>query len=156
GVALGFVAVFATMAAQTGRWDAFFLTQAGYGYGLSDPFGTLFTHLAPLVKEAPFSVRWATALQTLWVTAFVGFLGVTALRERRDPVRWMLVAYVIAFWAFPLVLGGSLSLYRAEALLLPGAILLRAAPARVLVGFTVVAVALSWPIAAAFLTGEIV
>ena len=54
-------------------------------------------------------------------------LSVRAWRERPA-----LAAYCLLYWAFPLCLGGKLSLYRAEALLAPIVVMLPARAATLL------------------------
>jgi hypothetical protein len=81
-----------------------------------------------------------------------------ALRVRwRAGARDALVAlYVAVFWLAPLTLGGALSLYRAEALLLPAAALLPGAPRPIRAGFAAAALALSIPMGVLFFRGILV
>ena len=61
-----------------------------------------------------------------------------------------------AYWLFPLVIGGRLSLYRAEALLLPSVWLLRRTPTPALGLIIAGAMALAIPMARAFFQGTLV
>ena len=147
GVALGFLLVLAAMRAQTGHWNAYFLAQAKYGFHFA-PLDTLFSRLKPLVNaryrtEASF----AAGAQTLLVLAMMA-LG--CLRFRARP---LVAAYCVAFWAFPLCVGGHLSLYRAEALLVPLVALL---PERARLPLLFVAVPVSWAMSVAFFRGTLV
>ena len=147
GVALGFLAVLAVLRAQTGHWNAYFLAQAKYGFHFA-PLDTLFSRLKPLVNaryrtEASF----ATAAQTLLVLATV------ALSLAHFRARPLLAGYCLAFWAFPLCVGGHLSLYRAEALLVPAVALL---PERARLPLLAAAVPLSFAISVAFFRGALV
>jgi hypothetical protein len=63
---------------------------------------------------------------------------------------------VAAFWLAPLVLGGNLSLYRAEALLLPAVLLVPAFPRRLQLSLLAAAVALSVPMAWLFFRSALV
>ena len=155
GIAAGFGAAVAVMAAQTGVPDAFFLVQAGYGYGPSDPLHTLFVRLAPLFSGGGFLEK-AVALQSLLATALAALACVSAFGRRHDPVAFLLGGWAAAFWLFPLLLGGQISLYRAESLLLPSVALLREAPLALLVALAACACALSAPVALGFFRGVLV
>ena len=68
----------------------------------------------------------ATGAQTLLV------LFMLALSARSWRARPVVAAYCLLYWAFPLCLGGKLSLYRAEALLAPIVVMLPARAATLL------------------------
>jgi hypothetical protein len=110
-------------------WQAFFKVQRKYGFGGGWPQRALLERLAPLFD--PEGTLFP-ALQTLLVLLLM--LGVApclprALR-RADRERDVLLSlHALAFWLFPLLLGGGLSLHRADALLMPGAALARRLPA---------------------------
>ncbi len=158
GPALGLAAVLALMGAQTGAWDAFFRNQVqGFGYALSDPLATLGTRLVPLLAPRQAgTARVAAACQTVLVLLLVGWAGAEAIRDRADRTTALFGLTLAAFWLFPLLLGGQLSLYRAEALLLPGVWLLRRAPAPALGVILAGALALAVPMARAFFQGTLV
>ena len=155
GIGAGFVAAVAVMAVQTGLPDAFFLTQAAYGYGPSDPLHTLFVRVAPLFSSARFAEK-AAGFQSLLATALAALACAGAWQRRRDPFAFLLGAWAAAFWLFPLVLGGRISLYRAESLLLPSVALVREAPLPLLVLLAACAVAVSLPIALGFFRGILI
>lgn len=147
GVALGFLAVLAVMRVQTGHWNAYFLAQAKYGFHFA-PLDTLFSRLKPLVNaryrtEASF----AAGAQTLLVLAMMA-LGCLRFRARR-----LVAAYCVAYWVFPLCVGGHLSLYRSEALLVPLVALL---PERARLPLLAAAVPVSFAISVAFFLGTLV
>jgi hypothetical protein len=120
------VVVAAVMRQQTGRWDAYQLVQSKYGYGFA-PFEALLPRLKPLVNARyPNAASLAAAAQTVIVLVMV------ALSARSWRARPVLAAYCLLFWAFPLCLGGKLSLHRAEALLAPIVVLLPARAAGLL------------------------
>ena len=147
GVAAGFLLVLAVMQAQTGQWNAYFLAQAKYGFHFA-PLDTLFSRLKPLVNARyRTQASFAAGAQTLLVLAMMA-LGV--LRFRARP---LVAAYCIAYWAFPLCVGGHLSLYRAEALLVPLVALL---PERARVPLLAAAMPVSFAISVAFFRGTLV
>ena len=158
GPALGLGAVLALMAAQTGVWDAFFRNQVqGFGYGLSDPLGTLMSRLVPLFAwRSAGGALVAAACQTVLVLFIVGWAGAEAIRSRSEPVTALFGLTLATYWLFPLLVGGQLSLYRSEALLLPAVWLLRRAPAVVLGVILVAAVVLAIPMARGFFQGALV
>jgi hypothetical protein len=155
GVLGGFVCVLAALQMQAGAWDAYFRIQAHYGYKAGFFADALFARLKPLVNPRYRDAKgFVTGLQTLLCAALVVLV---ALRALRAGTRERLVAlYVAAFWLAPLTLGGPLSLYRAEALLLPGAALLPDAPRPVQAGFAAAAVGLSIPMGVLFFRGILV
>jgi hypothetical protein len=126
GVLLGFVAALAVFQVQTGAWNALFLSQAKYGHGIGNPLETLEAVGGPLLRGE--SRHWKNAIprvQTLLVALLVLVLVARPLsrwREAGPRERW-LALYGLAFWLFPLVMGRGVSLYRAESLLLPLALL---------------------------------
>ncbi|MGZ6058337.1 MAG: hypothetical protein ACXWLP_02675 [Myxococcaceae bacterium] len=158
GPVLGLGAVLAVMGVQTGAWDAFFRNQVqGFGYGLSDPLTSLGARLVPLlVWKRAGAADLAAASQTLLVLFLVGWAGAEAIRSRADPTTALFGLMLAAYWLFPLVIGGRLSLYRAEALLLPSVWLLRRTPTPALVLIIGGAMALAIPMARAFFQGTLV
>jgi hypothetical protein len=144
GAVAGFAIVLGVMRAQTGDWDAYFKIQAHYGYRPSFGIDALLSRLKPLVNARYRDAKGLFgALQTLLVLAIL----VAVLRQKREPI---IKSYFVAFWAAPLVLGGHLSLYRAEALLMPAALLLPSVP------FAIACIAISVPMAALFFTNVLV
>ena len=153
GSLLGYGAVLLLLQRQAGRTDAYFLVQAKYGYHLSLPFDALFARLKPIVNARyRTSLTLTTALQTLLSTAMVWI----ALVRRTSGRETLVLLCVAAFWLAPLVLGGNLSLYRAEALLLPVVLLVPAFPRPLQLLLAGWAVALSAPMASFFLRGALV
>ena len=71
-------------------------------------------------------------------------------------VHHLLLAYTLLFWAAPLTLGGQLSLYRTELLLLPAALLVLSLPKPLQRAFLVAAVAVSVPMDILFFRGVLV
>lgn len=146
-VCLGFAAVLLVMQLQTGHWNAYFMTQAKYGFHFA-PLDTLFSRLKPLVnaRYRDFT-SFAAGTQTLLVLVMIA-LSVRSWRAQPD-----LGAYAFAFWAFPLCVGGRLSLYRAESLLLP---MLPLLPRKALLPLLVAAVPIAFAMDVAFFRGTLV
>jgi hypothetical protein len=147
GVLAGLFLVLLVMRVETGRWDAYLLVQSRYAFGFA-PVDALFGRLKPIVNARfrdPKSL--STALQTL----FVLLLMALALRRwRRQP---LLALHALAFWMFPLCVGGRLSLHRAESLLAPMVSLL---PPRWLPALLLVASAIGFAVCVAFFRGTLV
>ena len=158
GPALGLGAVLVLMAVQTGFWDAFFRNQVqGFGYGLSDPLATLAARLSPLASwNRAGRAHVAAACQTVLVLVVVGWAGAEALRSRSEPTSALFGLLLAAYWLFPLLLGGRISLYRAEALLLPAVWLLRRAPAPALGLLLAAAIGVAVPMDRAFFEGTLI
>lgn len=72
------------------------------------------------------------------------------------PAQHLLLAYTLLFWATPLTLGGQLSLYRSELLLLPAALVVPSLPKPVQQGLLLAAVAISIPMDVLFFRGVLV
>ncbi len=157
GALLGFATVLAVQRAQTGVWNGYFLVQSHYGYSLTDPLDTLFSRIKPLLNaHYRTALSAVTAAQTALVTTLVSCAAAQALRRRRSSAARLVFVCTAAYWLFPLTVGGGVSLYRAESLLLPSIYLVRRSRMGVLVAFTIVAALLSIAMAAAFFRSQIV
>jgi hypothetical protein len=119
GIGAGVAAVFLTFQLEAGSWRSFFQVQAAYHYS-GNFLDTLGAQLKPLVNARYRNPRkFATAAQTLVVLAFAVTLATQWWRRRAEPRVSLLLLYLAVFWCAPLALGGRLSLYRSESLLLP-------------------------------------
>jgi hypothetical protein len=117
GVCAGLAVVLVVMRIQTGSWSAFPLIQSKYEFHFA-PLDALFARLKPLVNPR---YRDASSFATAAQTALVLVLLASSLAAfRRRP---LLALYCCAYWVLPLCLGGRISLHRAEALLVPMAVL---------------------------------
>ena len=125
--ALGFALVLLLHQLAVSDWQAFFKVQRKYGFSLRWPQQTLADRLAPLAADGTLF----PTLQTLLVASLMlAMLVALALRWRRLGASDTLVSlHALVYWLSPLVLGGGLSLHRAEALLMPAAVLTRRLPA---------------------------
>ena len=120
GPVIGFALVLLDHQLSVGAWNAFFLTQEKYQHGIHNPVSVLLERFANL-----FSWRqgWQVALQS-GMAAVLVFAGAAsaarALRHRQEqPGDVAVAAHGLVYWLLPLVLGGGVSTYRAESLLVP-------------------------------------
>jgi hypothetical protein len=138
-----------------GRWNAWMLLQAGYGYSPSAPWSTLWRQMQRL-----WAGDWTIwiGLQSLWVLVMVVALTVVVTRSWSTLDDGRRAAAVVGFvmWLAPLTLGGSLSLHRAESLLLPTVILYPLLPRRFLIGALVVALPITVGVSYAYFRGVLV
>lgn len=143
GPILGFGLVLVVHHQSVGLWNAFFLTQEKYQHGINNPVAVLWQRSAYIWVWKP---GWQTGIQSL-IAALVVITGAVgaalALRRRTNrPGETSLAVYGLTYWLAPLVLGGSVSPYRAESLLAPAVVVLRRLPR--LVHVVVLAAAAIW------------
>lgn len=157
GALAGYAAVLALLQKEAGRWDAYYLLQRKYGYRIGLPFDALFARLKPLVnRRYRTGLAAATAAQALFSTLLMLGVAVAAARNPRAERTTLPLLCAGAFWLAPLMLGGNLSLYRAEALLLPAVLLVPALPRAAQLLLAAAAAAISVPMAAQFFSGALV
>jgi hypothetical protein len=147
GVLCGFAFVCWMMQRQAGAWDAYFKTQGHYGYRLGFGVDAFFSRLKPLVNARS---RDAKGFVTAWQTLLTAILVALALCRRQIS---LVAIYTAAFWIAPLLIGGPLSLYRSEALLLPAVLIV---PKRSQLAFMTLAIAVSIPMDVLFFRGVLV
>ena len=113
-----------------GHWNAFFLVQEKYGHAIHDPLATLRNVWQAAARHRSDEQRFIEPVQSLIVCSIVpATLAYVLVRFREiTPIEQIAVVYVALFWLFPLVLGNGVSMIRAEATLLPLAILLARLP----------------------------
>lgn len=155
GVAVGHVIAAAVIHADTHAWDGYTKVQAKYGHEPSNPFRTLRTLLQPSEWKTPHGVP---AIQTAMLAGLMIFVTLGLWRARRHTrgAASLLWFYAVAAWLFPLSLGPNLTFTRAEALVLPGMILLAELPAPVTLVLLGVAVWVFRVIALGFFAATIV
>lgn len=146
----GLATVFVLMHRETGEWDAFIRLQAKYSY-MGNALDTYLAHLKPIINGKYRDAKgfW-TGLQTLLCLVIV-FVACGMAARIRSSLAFLIAADVCAFWIAPLILGGRLSLYRSEALLMPAVVLVDLVPHRFRQeALAAVCVLLSIPMAALF------
>ena len=142
----GFGAVLLAQQLLLGHWNAWVLTYEKGLPGVAHPLGAFGAVVAPVLsRDLP---RKTIALQALTVVGvlILGAVATTVARAWKDPTRVWAATAALLFWAFPLFAGRGVSLYRADALVLPALLLLVDLPVWVLfpllVWFAVVAEAM--------------
>lgn len=133
--ALGFGAVLLAQQLLLGHWNAWLLTYEKGLPGVAHPLTAFGAVVAPVLSED--LPRKTIALQALTVVGVLVSGGVvtTVTRSWKDPTRVWAAMAALLFWAFPLFAGRGVSLYRADALVLPVILLLVDLPVWVLLPF---------------------
>jgi hypothetical protein len=128
----GFGAVLLAQQLLLGHWNAWILTYSKGLPGVAHPLAALRAVVAPVLSED--LPRKTIALQTLTVAGLLilGGTATTVTRSWKDPTRVWAAMAALLFWAFPLLAGRGVSLYRADALVLPIILLLVDLPVWVL------------------------
>jgi len=151
----GYLLVLLNFERTVGRWDAWFKVQEGYGYGVTSPLSTIQRQLASIlgVDASPW-----IGMQTAFVLGVVAVCGFLAVRDRRSLTLGEVgcIAVVGMLWLPPLVLGGDLSLYRAESLLVPAAIVVSRLGWQWIAALAVVAVPISFNMAQLFFANVLI
>lgn len=155
GVLLGFSSALALQWLQTGVWNAFFRVQAKYAYSPRTPFELWTNNITHFFEHWP---RGASPNDQTLLVAVLCLLMLGCMFWRRAPTRLdvLLAAFAVVYWVVPIALGGQLSLYRAEATLLPAVPLARRIPWPILTVLVCLAVRLSWLMGRRFFKGTIV
>lgn len=125
---LGVLAFLGVLQLQTGTWRAYFLVQAKYGYDPTWPWQSITRYAESASIVGPGFI----GIQTCFVAVLAPLLVLAACRRPRTTVDEILALFLIVYWLVPLALGGKLSIYRAESMLLPAVALGRKLPAAVL------------------------
>jgi hypothetical protein len=148
-VALAYLAVLANLERTVGRWDGWFRVQEAYGYEPTWPTTTVLDQLGIITSRE--ASAWV-GIETLFVLVVVftcAWLGVRYWHDLGSGERAVLFVG-FALWLPPLVLGGDLSLYRAESLLVVSVILLARLRPTALWALAIVAVPISYNMAQLF------
>ena len=121
GSIVGLISHFTVLHFATGRWDAFFMVQSGYGHEPGNPLKKvqqIFDKLSAGITDFSVFIN----IQSLLV--LISFIVITFFFIKKKLYResLMLVSfcYLTAYLLFPYIIGSEyLSLYRAESLLIP-------------------------------------
>jgi hypothetical protein len=131
-VCAGFVCTLLVFHYSVGRWNAFFLVQRRYQHGIHNPLTAFLAEVHPFTQGTVIPVRGfspVAGFQSFFVAGLLLLLFIYFLRYGRHcQLDCFAAVYMVTFWVVPLVIGGTLSLYRAESLLLPTAVLARRLP----------------------------
>ncbi len=156
-VVAGFLSVMVVQTVQTGRWNAFFLNQTEYGHGWNNPLRLLWERIKPALVEYRFSFHEAEYAQTLFVAVLMMLATGLVWKNRKVLTRleWVLYAFCLIYWVMPLVVGGVLSMYRAESVLLPIVIILRKLHAGILIPLILSGIYFKLALSTAFFAGSL-
>jgi hypothetical protein len=152
----GFVAVLLAQQLILGHWDAWIRTYQKGLPGVAEPLAALRNVVEPvLTQDLP---RRTIAIQALTVLGLLVLGLVTAAVKRtwRDPVHAWAAMTALLFWAFPLFAGRGVSLYRADALVLPVILLLAELPIWVLLPLVVWLATVAFSMSQLFFNGYLV
>ena len=156
--ALGFLLVLVLHQILLGHWDAFYWVHRKGFPALARPLDAFLGIVAPAFDARTDPRARVVARQTLTVLGLVvlGLGAAAAMRRRSSPVRSWAVLSTVVFWAFPLLVGRGVSLYRSDALVLPVLLLLTELPWWVLGPLLIWLVVLAGDMARLFFTGYLV
>jgi hypothetical protein len=148
--------LFAVHEVTVGHWNAYFLLQETYEHDLRNPLTPTRQAIESLFGSAPFSLLNMKNLESLLVGATLVSVSVYTLVRRRQRAEWevLIVLWAIATWLIPHATT-HVDLSRAEAALLPLAILVARLPGVVAGSIVVAAIALSVPLEVSYLQGKI-
>ena len=155
-VLLAYVLVAANFHRTVGHWNAWFLVQDKYGHGLQNPLGSLWHHLTSWGAESRLPRAAVAQTALLLVIVCVAVTVVVRDRKQLSTAEWACAAVGAAFWLAPLMVGGELSLYRAEALVAPVVVLIARAPTRVIAALVPVAAVVAFGMARLFFDGILI
>lgn len=121
---LGILLVFINFHIQVGEWSAFIQVQAKYGHGLHNPLSMMF---ATFKQSLNLTLNNTHNIQTVLVILFYLLLIVIGFYKKvyQSKLLFLSFIYTTLFFIFPWIVGGDLSRYRAEALLLPSIFLIQ-------------------------------
>jgi len=107
-------------------WQAFIKVQAKYNHELQNPIGNMYNFLKGF-DTTIITMKNVIITQSLFV--IIGYIGLTVLFLSKNMYknRMYLAVFICTttFFIFPWLVGGELSTYRSEALLLPAIILIK-------------------------------
>lgn len=127
-VLFGAASVLVIQHRAVGGWNSYLAVQAKYHYVPSLPSDRLAPHISGVLHGNPSGQN----LQTVFVVGLVVLFIWGAARRPRKSADGVLVIFLLVYWLVPLAMGGELSLYRAEAVLLPAVPLAKKLPMSVL------------------------
>ena len=128
----GFGAVLLSQQLVLGRWDAWYRTYQKGLPAVAQPLAAFWDVVKLVVtQDIPRRIIATQALTTL-ALLILGLVTAVLTRSRWNPLRVWAALTALLFWAFPLFAGRGVSLYRADALMLPLVVLLAELPVWIL------------------------
>ncbi len=121
---LAVLGVFYYFHISVGNWQAFILVQAKYGHGLHFPIRRMYEMYAFL--SGGLVLKNTDVLQSTLVLIGYAWLMIRFFKRKQyqNPLYLLIIVFISAYFWFPWTVGGNLSRYRAEALLMPSVMLL--------------------------------
>ncbi len=152
--ACGFLLVLVLHQVLLGHWDAFYWVHRKGFPAMARPVETFLAVIAAAFQRVNHRHRMIAAQAITVATLVLLGLGRAWIgRRRADPARTWAAVATLVFWAFPLVVGRGVSLYRSDALVLPILLLLVDLPPWVLGGLLLWLAVLAEQMARMFFTG---
>src|SRR5688572_20104910 len=157
GSVLGFGLVLLEHHLTLGVWNAFFLTEEKYKLGINNPVAVLGERLTSIWGWEP---GWRAGVQSL-VAAVLVLTGTAATaravwRRTEQAGDVAHAVHGLTYWALPLVIGGGLSLFRSESLLVPALVGLQRIPRFAVVVLLLAAIAIWIIMATEFARGSLI
>ena len=157
GPAFGFCLLLLEHHLTLGAWNAFFLNQEKYKLGINDPAAVLRERFTSIWGWKP---GWQAGFQGLTAAVLVLIGTVSTARavwRRKDqPGDVALAVHGLTYWLFPLVIGGGLSLFRSESLLVPAVTGLQRIPRLAVVVLLLAAITIWIIMATEFARGRLI
>jgi hypothetical protein len=126
----GALTVLLAMRLQTGEWTGYFQIQDKYASHTQLPFTGIANRIEPVfdgpVELVAEMVNWQGLFVLVLMLALLG--GLIWKRAEVTRVEWLVAGVAVVFWLAPLTQAGAISYHRAEATLLPAAVLARHLP----------------------------
>ena len=155
--ALGVLLFFALLQIEVGEWAAFINVQAKYGHGFETPWKRIGAMLNSIPKPL-FVLTNVIYLQSIVV--LIGYLVISfyfiTKKWYQDKLKLIAYIFISAYIIFPWTIGGNLSMYRAESLLLPVVFLLKDLRIKTLIAILIIEIALWLPMSYLFLDSILV
>lgn len=154
GPMLGALVIFAVdLHLETGRWDAYQLVQEKYGHEWQSPLAATWHALTTVSYAGGVAISAQTALVTVAVVAVL--VHAVVRRRTLDRTDGLLLLWAAATWLVPLS-QSVVALQRAQAALLPLAVLVARLPRPVLIPLAATAIPVAVLMEVAFLRGTVV
>ena len=128
---LGLGLVFLSLHIQTGEWSAFLQIQSKYGHGIHNPLENIWRTLKSLNwdlnDQQNYIILQSLIIVILYVNTLVYFIKNQLYKEKL-----FLLAFLFfnVYLLFPWTVGGNLSVYRSESLLMPASLMYQKLPAK--------------------------
>lgn len=126
--AAGYLLFLVFLQLDVGHWDANLKVLGKYGVGLYDPLATFMEKTVAMFRgEYRGREEWQGLHHLLCSALMLTFLVTTTRDKTRPPtpLETLCLTQGVTFWVFPLALGSSVLLWRAQALLLPTIVLFK-------------------------------